>query len=310
MVYFIEFAQILTKILSSTNRLRITTPEQYEQFKSSPISAFSIIHIESPAHPQILSEPKQFADASYREIHFTDVNGNRITLYPQVKAVFAFFREGENLTLGIPSHYKEYQIMSVNTAKITETDLDYILQWNSAVRLDISDRSDIAITLSNRVGELKAMTNLKILSLNIHHDSYGKLRVKPFLNELQSVQYVNILAGSLTNTEFQDFLKNQETFNRWVVQIKNRWVVYRRDTNVKPSIRDKVGGTWLMERQKEHAADRLSRVRAGNRDPIDWSKAKKVLPDHLHWSSQYTMFLRRMNRSVASAMWWTMKKFH
>lgn len=200
--------------------------------------------------------------------------------------------------------------MSVNSAKISEADLNYISQWNSATRLDIIDRSDVAVALSNRVSALKAMANLNVLSLNINQNSYEQLRVKPFLNELQSVQSVNILAGSLTDNQFQTFVKNQESVKRWDVRINNRRILYQRNANIQSNIRNRVGNTWLMERQKEQAADRLSKVRPIKRSPIDLSKAKSLLPDHLHWSNQYSTIFRRMNRSVLGVMWWTMKKFH
>lgn len=200
--------------------------------------------------------------------------------------------------------------MSVNSAKISEADLNYISQWNSATRLDIIDRSDVAVALSNRVSALKAMANLIVLSLNINQNSYEQLRVKPFLNGLQSVQSVNILAGSLTDNQFQTFVKNQESVKRWDVRINNRRILYQRNANIQSNIRNRVGNTWLMERQKEQAADRLSKVRPIKRSPIDLSKAKSLLPDHLHWSNQYSTIFRRMNRSVLGVMWWTMKKFH
>lgn len=298
--------------------MRIVTPVQYEQFKSGDIGkGYDVVRIESTAHPHILLEPKYFWNASSREIHFSDADGNRIALYPKWQAVLTFLRSGENLTLGIPTNYKDYRIMSVNEAKISLSDLDNILQWKNAIRLDISDRSDVPYLLSQRINELKAMEQLKLISLYIDRNSFQRLCVKPFLVELKSVESVNFLTGSLDENEFQDFVTRQGSLGekQWKLEIRDRLIIYRKESHQVQHIssNSQVANAWLYERQKTIAEDRLeSTFKQGTRSeqPFSWPQAKKFMPDRVHWSSQYSNSFRRMSRSGFGMLWWTLRKFH
>lgn len=222
-----------------TRSLTIQTPKQLEELKQGQYDQYyHTIFIKPEAHPKILSEAKQLANSTFKEINLTDQNGNTIILYPRTQYALARFNVGEGLYFTLPPNYVNYFIDSGNKVGVTIAELDYIMQWKNTIFLDIRDRSNVANELVYRVEQMKVMKRLRTLTLRVQRDSYELFDVKPFLEQLPSLRSVTIIADTLNKTELKEFLDKHGQFNHWTrsIPLLMRQLVYERAFNKKKSI--------------------------------------------------------------------------
>lgn len=183
------------------------------------------------AHPDILSLPKLFANATeFSSIDFVDERYNVIRLQPQVRFVIAELESGEDLILSLPESYRIYMIRLSVHATATEADLDYIVQWHQAEVLQISDafNSDVAYGLSQRLEQMKEMTQLKDIRLNVHRHSYKSLSVRSFLEQLPWLRTASFYKNFLSIEERRDFVENLNCPDRWQFIQRNGFVFIER----------------------------------------------------------------------------------
>lgn len=197
-------------------RLTITTIAEYDQFKNGEIGDdYDTVIIDRVPHPMLLLETKLFADKPQSIIKFEDVYGNRVILELGTGAVRAAYTTGKNWLTGLPSDFDLYYIVSFGKSAITDADLDSILTWEHARRITISDDSDVAFKLSQRIDDLKHLTALESLTLDISPQSYMKLQAKPFLDGLNSLNYLGLFGPQIERNDILAFSANQEPVKGW-----------------------------------------------------------------------------------------------
>lgn len=171
--------------------MTVTSPEALVSLKQGRIgSVDDVVVVDWDAHPNVLSLPIEFANKPYHVISFVDradeFGSNTITLFPQRRRAGATFHSGANVTHGIPPNYSEYMLNFHTGSNVFTDNLDNILQWKEAKRLEIYDNmdNDVAFKLSQRVNDLSVFTKLRKLSLNIHRNTYQLLNLSAFLETL------------------------------------------------------------------------------------------------------------------------------
>lgn len=201
---------------SIISRLVITTLADYEQYKNGLIGdEYHTVIIDRVPHPSLLSETKFFADKPQSIIKFGDINGNRVVLEIEAGSVRAAFTTGANMLAGLPNDFEFYYIVSFNKAIITDADLESIFTWENARRITISDNSDVAFKLSKRIESLKQLTHLENLSLDISPKTFMKLQAKPFLDGLDTLNYLGLYGAQIERNDILAFSANQQPVSGW-----------------------------------------------------------------------------------------------
>lgn len=198
--------------------LAVTDPETFEALKQGRIGGEGdIVVVDWDAHPNVISLPVEFAHIPFNQISFvgkpTEFGSNTITLFPQRRQAGATFSSEENATHGIPPNYAEYLLTFYKGSIVFTDDLDYILQWKEATRLEIYDEvdNDVAFQFSQRVNDLSALVHLEKLVLNIHRDTYELLNLSAFLEKLSALIEARFYAKNLSFVEVFDYTKSHLT---------------------------------------------------------------------------------------------------
>lgn len=190
------------------NRLKIDTPELYQNFVSGLIgSGYQAIFILPGSHPNIMSLPKLFSgNTSYDSFRFEDEYDNVVTV-DTIGVVKAKLKNGKNLTLGLPNDYEQYHISIFNTTLLSTHDYDYIIQWKNVVYLELLDNTnDIAYDLFERVAELKYWKKLLTFKVKLQVTSYQKLEVATFLKQIPSILLLDFeIKGTLSSPQATQF---------------------------------------------------------------------------------------------------------
>lgn len=198
------------------NSLVINTTKAYENFKYGIIGfEYDTVIIEKMEHPSLLLDAKELSNKPQSMIKIEDTNGNRVTLEPKTRTVRAAYRTGANMLSGIPLDYDVYYVAFYDKAEVTDADLDAILQWKNAIRLTITDNSNVAYRLSQRLDELKQLEHLENISLDVPAKFYTKLSTKPFLEGLKSLNLLGFYGPNVERNQFIAFLANQEPVEGW-----------------------------------------------------------------------------------------------
>lgn len=173
-------------------------------------------------------EVKHFGDSSFKEVHFVDKVGNVAAIFPPSKHLVAFYTAGSGLFHGLPSNYVNYFITADTKVDVTDGEIDYIVQWKDAVRLNIFDHRDVAYGLLQRIEQFKELKQLKSLVLKVQRSTYKELVVKQFLQQLESLVSASFKATTLKRKEFKEFVKSQEEVTDWSVKVGHltHWLVY------------------------------------------------------------------------------------
>lgn len=197
------------------HRLTIDTPELYNQLVNGEIGVgYKAIYILPGAHPNILTLPKLYANHTIaHEFRFEDDDGNVVILENRDR-VEAILIKGENLTLGLPIHYKAYKFFILHETILSSSDFDYISQWKMMTWMKIDDSANIAYDLSTHTNQMKSLKDLRTLRLKAHPESYRDLKVKPFLEHL-SVWALIFDINEFTLEQAEEFMRNQEVPNNY-----------------------------------------------------------------------------------------------
>lgn len=198
--------------------MNITTPEQLEQFRNHHIGAdVDFVHIESTAHPDVLSQVKFFDNFPNAEIYFRANDSNAVHLLPRVRGVAAHFSTGVNqLTRYIPYSYKNYNIQYEHKAIMTPVDLDTLFTYSEAETVHIGNSFYVDGDLAGRVEGLKQMTKLKTLVVSIAMPKHHLVQMAPFLMHAPALEIVNIIMpSSMTSHQQQMFADGQQVPHPW-----------------------------------------------------------------------------------------------
>lgn len=199
-------------------RLVIDTPQLYESLRKGQIDAHNqSIVVEAGAHPLPVTQPKHFQNAPYFMMRFNDFDGNRISIYPTLRFLYASLRFGPYLTRGMPNTYTDYYVRFGDNAIAITDDISYILQWTGARRLLLLDKHNLAFELSQRIEEMRIMSDLMELTLSIQRESYIMLHVATFMTKLPSLQKLNLSVEALKDEEIQEFMEIQKIPKCWKI---------------------------------------------------------------------------------------------
>lgn len=217
-VIFIK-AQSFSNNASPVNiRLNITTPEQFEQFRDHHIGAdVDIVHIESTAHPDLLSQVKHFDSFPNAEIYFRGEDANIIQLFPRTRSVVAHFSTGLNqLTRYMPHAYKDYNIQYYHKAIMTPVDLETLFTYAHAESVHIGNAFYVDGDLQYRVEGLKHMTKLRALFVTIAMPKHAKVQMAPFMVHGPALEIVHIIMpSSMTSHQHQMLADGQVVPQDW-----------------------------------------------------------------------------------------------
>lgn len=212
----------LTKTHIHLISIAVTNPVDYEALRRGEIGGDNdIIVVDWRALPNVLAEPIHYWNKTYGEISFVSEPGqfgnNVVVLHPRRQSVGSTFYSGDSLTLGIPPNYTNYLLNFYVGSIISTADVDYILQWNKAVTLEVFDdiNSDIAFQLSNRIDYLSTLQSLETLSLNIHLDTYQEINLQLFLEKIPILKLATFFAKDILYSDLSEYTYSQLTLKGW-----------------------------------------------------------------------------------------------
>ena len=81
--------------------------------------------------------------------------------------------------------------------------------------LKISDKSDIVLSLFQRIDELKKFTALQTLDVDINERTYDNINVGTFVEKLPSLRNIDLSARNLTYAQIDAFLANNTLSAYW-----------------------------------------------------------------------------------------------
>lgn len=176
-----------------------------------------IIFVRSQAHPQLLSEAKQFWNSPAKNLLFYDDDYNEIDVAPGRKAARAVFIKSTNLFHGIPDNYKDYLLDLSRSYKVSAADLDYMIGWKAAISLRIV--GDISTELVEDIDKLTEMTALRSLWICLNGNTYERLDVRRLLTDMHGLVEVTFDIYAMKNDEQYKFvikiLQRQGEFKNW-----------------------------------------------------------------------------------------------
>lgn len=185
------------------------------------------VTVANTAHPNIMTDLKLFADRQNIErISFFDTS-HYVEMRSHMRLVDGHFQNGSSPLrplLSFPNHYSDYRIRMDATIRVTDAELDYMLQWKHAAHLIIFEHSDLAYELSQRGKALKTMKSLELIYSIIDQSTYQQFKVEPFLRYLPKLIKVQFDRVGLTDAQWLQFIENQGLDN-WDADVyKDYWL--------------------------------------------------------------------------------------
>lgn len=209
------------------HRIEINSPANYTLLKQGSLGAAGdIIDVKFPAHPNILSEPVYFWNATFSQISFTSKStafpGNTITLYPSKRLAAAKYFTGDYELNGIPSNYTAYALQFEARKNVSSAEFNRIFQWQNTTFLAITDANhhQFPLKLAERVDGLSGLKSLKTLKLMVHESTYKTFDVRPFLEKLTSLNNIFCRPYFLLGSDkFKEFVARQQLPQNWQSQV-------------------------------------------------------------------------------------------
>lgn len=197
----------------------VDTPELFEKLKQGLFyEKFFYIKVTHTATPDVLLQPERFEGARFRSIEFVSSTGSSIKIYPDIKyfsIVEVKFVDGENTLSGVPKGYFMYNIYYSPSATPTTENIDSILQWTEARKIDIQDYKDVALSLYKRAADLHKLTKLVRLDLVLQPETYEQIQAAEIIKHLPKLEAMTFLGNNgLTGEEI---LEHNEPPMRWWV---------------------------------------------------------------------------------------------
>lgn len=161
-------------------------------------------------------EPKHFWNASNYKISFSDANGNFIDIYPRNKGVHVSLISDSSIDFDIPHNYNEYKYSLDFDIKLSDANLKSLLQCENATYLAINDASNLGYKLMIHIHNLRKMTQLRTLKLNIMRKHLPLMQLAPFLEQLLPLQFATFVFPDSTEHEIEEFLQRQTIPSYWM----------------------------------------------------------------------------------------------
>lgn len=205
----------------------------YELLKQGNFdNIYPAIIVTGDAHPAVLLQPQHFANAtSFDVMAFLGRLGAGkygIHIFPQTMRADMFFFKGENPLDGVPNHYVKYRIQYIYSSMPSVENIDSILQWTHAQKLEIIDRDDLTISLFRRVNEMRKLKQLRVLTLHVDADTCEEINVAAFINNLASLREIKFLGREMTFKQVEEFLFNNAIPASWHGWLQGRIVYPKR----------------------------------------------------------------------------------
>lgn len=137
--------------------------------------------------------------------------------------LLASFNSGENLLAPIPSNFQKYSVSIETGVKVTEQEVDHILDWVDAVEIAIADNHEIPHRLSQKPNKLRGMNVLEQFSFAIMPETYSKLQLNNFMRNLPKIRVIKISAFPLNDAQVREFVANQQPLlSGWSLSFENQ----------------------------------------------------------------------------------------
>lgn len=180
----------------------------------------------------MLLQPQHFASSTFQGFTFISAHedgDNKISMYPSSRRAEVYYRSGENPLSGVPKHYTAYDVFFTYPAVPTVENVDSILSWANAYQLRISDQEDVAVQLTERSSELRGLASLSELHVTMQDDTYEKISVAAFIENLPALYEVNFSGRHMTDDQMKDFEARNRVPNGWKGWRINKLVYYRKN---------------------------------------------------------------------------------
>lgn len=106
--------------------------------------------------------------------------------------------------------------------------IDAIVQWKEAEDLDLHDNGDMVVDLFQRIDEFANLTKLMKLTLVINGNTYDKINVATFINNLPSLVQILIRTERVTAAQIEEFKSKNEIPSGWNMS-HPYYVVYQKN---------------------------------------------------------------------------------
>lgn len=141
---------------------------------------------------------------------------NKITIFPgKFPRAEIYYRDGVNPFSGVPKNYQEYSVSYIYPATPSDENIDSILQWKRAIKLDISDQENVVISLLKRINEFSKLTKLWKLTLSMQDDNYKQVNVATFIENLLSLEEISFHANHMNDRHIKEFFANNKVPSNW-----------------------------------------------------------------------------------------------
>lgn len=186
------------------------------------------------AHPDILSQPILFWNATFGKISFATKDNpfpsNKITLKPTQRWASVEITTGDYAFGGVPTNYTSYNVYFNGNKNVSSAELAQLFQWTNATNLAIVDNNvqhEISLRLMERIDEMSVLTNLATLKFEINKTTHKLLNIRPFLEKLPSLQVIMIRPYFVSNEQFKSFVARQQLPDNWSSEISIFQGAYR-----------------------------------------------------------------------------------
>lgn len=214
-----------------SHSFNVETPEEYRQLMNGQLAGdFQFIDIAQSAGGQLLDVFKIPSIQKYRFISIIDKYNNAMNYSPQsYRSVNGRFVQGESLLAILPRDCMKYEISLGSDVIITTADIDAMLTWSEATRINIADSDNLAYDLSQRIHEMGQKWLIEGLSLTVQRHSYKQLDVVKILKKLLLLGPVYFKAApDMTDAEMEEFAANQDPAGFYNCKLSGRSLMCKR----------------------------------------------------------------------------------
>lgn len=108
------------------------------------------------------------------------------------------------------SAYKKILLNIGPEVKITDSEVECILDLVDAAHIAISDSHDIPYKMSQKTARLKRMRALERLSIVATRSSFEQLLLRNIMAQLPNIQTIDVFVGKLSDNEAEAFIEQQK----------------------------------------------------------------------------------------------------
>lgn len=219
--------RLLIDTFFRSRSVRISNPTDYAQLLTDDFDADpdDNIVIDWRAHPDILSQPRHFVNATYPTVCFEDgprpYQSNRICFVrPQVQLVRGVFFAGSNLTYGIAPTTWVATLYYGSNASCTDADLEPIMTWTRASEIYLLESSGHAgVYFSQHASQFRHFDELNFIGLIANPHNYDRVQVAKLMDNVKSLDYLVFHVNALSERQVAEFAA-QPIPDGWRVEVR------------------------------------------------------------------------------------------